>query len=99
MLRAWHQRGETEVVRGAARQVVAALAHPVPGTGPLPFDRGRNGQIGGRVACALLLVTGEEARIVAFVAPAEDERMHVALQLAPHVEKAGALRRAQPFVT
>src|ERR671930_2255594 len=98
MTRAWHQRREAELVRRPAGQRVAALPHAVPGMGPLPFDRGWNGQVGGRIARPLLLVTSEEARVVAVVAPAEHEWMDVPLQLPPHIQKAGALGRTEPLV-
>jgi hypothetical protein len=75
---------------------VAALADGVPVVLPLPLDRGR--QLRGRVARALLLVPREEARVVALLAPADHERVHVALRLLPHVEEARALRRAQPLI-
>src|SRR5262249_56295171 len=99
MSRVWHQGGETELSGRTAGELVGALAHEVPVMGRLPFDRVRNGQVCGRIARALLLVPSQEGRVVAFVAPAEDKRMHVALQLAPDVEETGALRRAQPLVT
>ena len=45
----------------------------------------------------LLLVVHQEARVVALVAPAEDERVDITLELPADVQEAGALRCTQPF--
>src|SRR5512133_36125 len=98
MSRAWHQRFEAQLQGGPPCELVAAGPHVVPAVLALPLDRRGDGQVGGRVPRALPLVAREEARIVTLVAPAEDERVHVTLQLPPNVEEAGALGCAHPFV-
>src|SRR6266550_5895067 len=98
MSRAWHQRFEPELAGRTPGQLVTAAAHLVPAVLALPLDRRGDGQVRGRIARALPLVAHQEARVVALVPPAEHKRMHVTLELAPHVEEAGALRRAQPLV-
>src|SRR3954453_22777467 len=99
MSRAWHHREEAQLVRGAARELVAPRAHFVPVVLALPLDRVRHGQVRGRVAGSLLFVPRNECRVVAFVAPAEDEWVHFALAVASHVEERRTLRRGEPLVT
>jgi len=70
MVGVWHDGGEAELDGGAAGEPVAALPQEVPGPGLLPFDRVRNGQVCRGVPCPLLLVLGEEARVVALIAQA-----------------------------
>jgi hypothetical protein len=65
------QRLESQLVACPARELVAAFAHGVPVALALPGDRGRHCQVGGRIACPLLLVTWHEAGVIAFVTPAD----------------------------
>src|SRR5437867_9368 len=98
MSRAWHQRFEAERIGGPPGELVAARPYIVPPALLLPLDRVRDSQVRGGVARPLLLVAREEGRVVVVIAPAEDEWVDVALELAADIEEAGALRCAQPLV-
>src|SRR5438309_7149175 len=95
---AWHHRLEAELLGGAPGEGVTALAHALPVVLALPLDRGRDGQVRRRIVCALLLVPREKAGVVALVSPADHQGMHVALQVAAHVQEPGSLWSAQPLV-
>src|SRR5581483_1428389 len=60
-------------------------------------DRGRDGEVGGRVARPLPTVSVRERRAVLPV-PRDDRGLDRPLCLGPGPEEPGALRRAQPFV-
>jgi hypothetical protein len=85
-------------LRAPPCELVAAVAHNVPVVFVLPRDRRRHRQVGRRVARPLLLVARHEARVIAFIAPADEQRVHFPLQLTAHVEEAGALGCAEALV-
>ncbi len=89
--------GGDERDRRIGEQRPAALSHRGPVVRGEEVQRRRHREVGRRVARPLPAVRLGERGALDEV-PRDDERLDQGLRLGPRVEKAGSLRRAQPFV-